>query len=564
MKNKRGVIVGLIVLTLVGLAEVASHYGEWGWIRNAGETWRGRETSNEASSQFKPTGGRLALVIGNEAYTGESILSNPVNDAVAMGDLFKRAGFEVLTARNTRRQELENAIADFLRHLRASGGSTGLFYYSGHGMQVGGKNYLIPVDAQIRDEHDVPGQAVALERVLDGMDQRGGGTTNLVILDACRNNPFQGVRGGRRGLVQEKVPDSTLILYAAKPGMVASDNRQGRNGLFTHYLVEALSQPGVKVRDALDQVAREVYQASSEKQLPWLEGVLLTPLVLIPAEATPPSGDRGVVESASNAAVLELEFWKSSTACGTQACYQAYLNKYPRGEFAALARIRSKEKEMQPIPNKKKPEMIRISERCFPINSSELEKDLQKDKQHEICIAPFELGKNKVTVEDFQQFVSATGYRTDAEQNMTEKGCFALSEKGELNWQESYNWRKPGYSQSDYYPVVCVSWNDAIAYTVWLNKETGQNYRLPTESEWQAHGFQPNDMLGNVWEWTCSSYSKNDNLENNCTNKDMDNLRTLRGGSWYYSQTGVHLTHRFGNTPIYRSIIIGFRLARSL
>ena len=587
--NKHGVMMGLIVLTLVGLAGVASHYGEWEWMRDVGDTWRGRGTVAATSHQSTSTDGRLALVIGNEAYTGEAVLSNPVNDAVAMGQLLQRAGFEVVSARNTQRQELENVIADFLRRLRASGSGAGLFYYSGHGMQVGGKNYLIPVDAQIRDEHDVPGQAVALERVLDGMDQRGGGTTNLVILDACRNNPFQGVRGGRRGLVQEKVPDSTLILYAAKPGMVASDNRQGRNGLFTHYLVEALSQPGVKVRDALDQVAGEVYRASGEKQLPWLEGVLLTPLVLIPGQSLPPT----VTTTPIDEDAMACEALKSSV---NPAGFEAYLQNFPQGQCAGFAKIRLadlKTPVVRPVVNPVtpptpapivitppttpsrqhfEPEMVRLPGGCFQMGSPASEKDRDSDeRQHEVCVDSFEIGKYEVT-------------------------------QGE--WQAVMGSNPSNFKSGDRYPVETVSWNDVLVYVKALNRRTEPQYRLPTEAEWEyacrggkaghlycgghdidpvawyyensgektqrvgqkvANGFGLYDMSGNVWEWTCSLYDREyGGSEKECNYDNTNSPRSLRGGAWYYGPTRVRSAYRFRDTPTNRYFFVGFRLARSL
>ena len=197
--GKQGWVIGL-VLVLAGLAGVGGYYAGWWSPLATGEMWRAMPVAPSGDGGgHSPGVARLALVIGNNQYTGEAVLTNAVNDAVAMRELLKQAKFDLMGEDNTPRQKLDDLITDFGRRLRTNGG-VGVFYYSGHGMQVGGKNYLIPVDAQIRDEHDLPSRAVALERVLQGMDGRGPGTVNLVILDACRVNPFPVFMWGWRGL----------------------------------------------------------------------------------------------------------------------------------------------------------------------------------------------------------------------------------------------------------------------------------------------------------------------------------------------------------------------------
>jgi len=247
------------------------------------------------------------------------------------------------------------------------------------------------------------------------------------------------------------------------------------------------------------------------------------------------------------------------------------------------------------------------------------------ERQHEVCVSAFEMGKNEVTVGEFKRFVEATNHRTDAEQNVGgEKGCYGWSEKdGKGAYRDGTHWRKPGYTQKDTYPVVCVSWNDAVAYTAWLKQETGNDYRLPTEAEWEyaaragtttarywgnnaneacqyanvadrakspgglvwtekhecsdgywypapvgkyrANAWQLNDMMGNVLEWTCSLYDKEyGGSEKECNFNDTTGPRALRGGSWYGLPAWVRSANRYGDTPTYRYFGAGFRLARSL
>jgi hypothetical protein len=161
---------------------------------------------------------RVALVIGNGAYA-DSPLKNPVNDARAMTAALNALGFDVIARENVTQKQMQRAIAEFGR--KVAGGGVGLFYYAGHGMQVGGKNYLLPVDAVIESEADVRLETVDVDAVLDQVrDNR----LNLVILDACRNNPFERrFRGGGRGLAIVEAPVGTMIAYATAPGKVARD-----------------------------------------------------------------------------------------------------------------------------------------------------------------------------------------------------------------------------------------------------------------------------------------------------------------------------------------------------
>ncbi|CAG0979535.1 hypothetical protein RHDC4_01794, partial [Rhodocyclaceae bacterium] len=168
---------------------------------------------------------RVALVVGNAAYPS-SPLKNPVNDARAISAKLKALGFEVITRENVAQKDMTRAITQFGEKL-ARKGAVGLFYYAGHGMQVRGKNYLIPVDAQISSEASVRSEAIDVDSMLEQLSTSALG---IVILDACRNNPFERrFRGASGGLAQMDAPKGTLIAYATAPGKVASDG-DGRNG----------------------------------------------------------------------------------------------------------------------------------------------------------------------------------------------------------------------------------------------------------------------------------------------------------------------------------------------
>lgn len=216
---------------------------------------------------------RIALVIGNSSYR-TSPLKNPVNDATAMTATLKEMGFKVTSAYNVRNyQELIKLIRDFGSELQKGG--VGLFYYAGHGVQIGGNNYLIPVEADIRKEGDVELEAVDLNRVLNEM-QYARNDVNIIILDACRDNPYaSSFRTTTRGLasITKPVPDC-LIAYATQPNGVARDG-DGANGVFTEELLKAINTPGLTLTQVMMQVRNGVKTRTNNEQLPW-ENSLLT------------------------------------------------------------------------------------------------------------------------------------------------------------------------------------------------------------------------------------------------------------------------------------------------
>ncbi len=236
---------------------------------------------------------RLALVIGNGGYLHTTPLVNTTNDAQDISKDLQAMGFEVMLVENANLDQTIDAVDRFTQRLHATGG-VGLLYYSGHGVQVGGENYIVPIDAKLKSPSRVPYEAFALNSALDRMGGREAGAINLVILDACRDNPFSArTRGGSKGLARVSAPESTLILYATRPGETASDNPEGRNGLFTQYLRTAIKQPGVDVEKSFSDVVKAVYKASEGAQYPWKEGVLLsdfsfTPKAKLQAEVEPP------------------------------------------------------------------------------------------------------------------------------------------------------------------------------------------------------------------------------------------------------------------------------------
>jgi hypothetical protein len=232
---------------------------------------------------------RIALVIGNGAYARLPQLLNPVNDAQTMESTLRDFGFEVIRLENATKTEIEAGIAEFTQRLTPD--AVGLVYYAGHGVQMGGRNYLIPVDAVIQAEGAVRTQAVDLGEVLDRIAYARARAT-IVILDACRDSPFDrpektmtladggGGRGGPAraangrfrsispGLAQVDAPSGILIAYATAPGKVASDG-SGANGLYTAELVRAMAIAGASIEEVFKQARLAVIQKSGGKQIPW-------------------------------------------------------------------------------------------------------------------------------------------------------------------------------------------------------------------------------------------------------------------------------------------------------
>ena len=208
---------------------------------------------------------KTALVIGNSAYPA-SPLKNPAKDAKAMAKALRDVGFSVDERTNLNMLEMKQSIETFGKHIKEGG--VGLFYYAGHGMQVNGRNYLIPVDADIQGEAEVDFKAVDAGLVLAKMDMAKN-STNIVILDACRNNPFaRSFRALNSGLASMNAPSGTLIAYATAPGSVASDGT-GANGLYTQEVIKAIKKPGLKIEDAFKLVRSGVQSQTQGKQVPW-------------------------------------------------------------------------------------------------------------------------------------------------------------------------------------------------------------------------------------------------------------------------------------------------------
>jgi Caspase domain len=291
---------------------------------------------------------RLALLIGNAAYKA-SPLANPVNDVRLMEGALKEAGFTVIKAENASIRDMRRLVRDFGDKLKASGG-VGLFYFAGHGVQVRGENFLVSTDSDIRNEDEVADEALNASVILEKM-QTAGNRMNLIILDACRNNPFAvKSRSASSGLATMSAPSGSLVAYSTAPGSVASDG-SGKNGLYTEHLAKVLRQPGLPVEEVFKQVRAAVRKDSNNQQTPWentaLEGQFYFKLAVQLAAPAPSAAPAAAAttggQSAPDPAALELAFWDSVKNSQRPGELQAYIERFPNGTFAMLAKSRLQE-----------------------------------------------------------------------------------------------------------------------------------------------------------------------------------------------------------------------------
>jgi uncharacterized caspase-like protein len=247
----------------------------------------GANTANKIddSASGKPafelaTGRRIALVVGNARYKTAPLI-NPVNDARAISAALKKMNFQVILLENATISQMYSASREFGDSLRK--GDVGLFFYAGHGIQIRGRNYLIPIDANIKREDEVSFNSFDAGQLLEKMETAHS-NVNIVILDACRNNPFaRSFRSSSQGLAQMDAPVGTYLSFATAPAKVASDGKKG-NGLYTQHLLKAMRTPGLKIEEVFKRVRVNVMNDSNGLQIPWDNSSLTGDFYFIPPE----------------------------------------------------------------------------------------------------------------------------------------------------------------------------------------------------------------------------------------------------------------------------------------
>ena len=276
---------------------------------------------------------RIALVIGNSAYA-MGPLANPANDARAMSEVLRSLGFTVTELRDAPRAEMMAAVQAVGQSLRGKHG-VGMLYYAGHGLQVDWHNYMVPVDARLASAADVPRQTVELDSVIAAF-KAADNRMNIVVLDACRDNPFAGTASGK-GLAQLDAPPGTFLAFATAPGNVADDgDPDGGNGLYTSYLLQELKKPQARIEDVFKRVRLAVRMKSKGRQIPWESTSLEEDFYFQPAGQLE-SQDAAVAQAQVD---REAALWERTKSANTAASYAAYLAAHPSGHFSELAQAR--------------------------------------------------------------------------------------------------------------------------------------------------------------------------------------------------------------------------------
>jgi len=377
---------------------------------------------NQADAE-KIRGDRLALVIGNKDYPQRPLI-NPVNDARDIKAALEQVGFRVVYRENASLASMDSAVREFVRNLNKD--SVGVFYYSGHGAQADGNNYLIPVGADIESKSELKARAYDAAIILGEM-QEIGNRVNIVIIDACRNNPYKGSKGFGDGMATMTGPKGSIIAYSTAPGAVADDNTSGRNGLYTAYLKKYLLQPGLSIEEMFKKV-REGVVAENQDQVPWENSSIMGEFCFAGCRHEIPSTAAEMPVATLDAVATEFKFWDSVQYSRNPADFRAYLSQYPNGRYAGLANQRLSSFES------------RKSSGCYYCP--------------EMSLLPtgILMGKYEVTQGQWRVLMGANPSK--------------FSDCG------------------DNCPVENVSWQDIQSYIQKLNNQTGKHYRLPSEQEW--------------------------------------------------------------------------------
>jgi formylglycine-generating enzyme required for sulfatase activity len=497
-----------------------------------------------------------ALVIGNGAYTGITPLNNPVNDANDISAALRGLGFTVDLVTNAGRVQMEEAVTRLKNRLNAVRGSYGFLYYAGHGVQSAGENYLIPVDANIPGEAYLRDRSVSMQAVLDELNAAGN-TLNIVVLDACRDNPFGWRRGGSRGLqVVSNLPADSIIVYATSAGSAAADGI-GRNGLFTTHLLNNLKKPGLSVRDVFDQTGADVRRASGGSQIP----------------------------------AIYSQFFDVAYL-GTRPSVNPAPSPTPSPQPRPAPVVVPPEPAPQPVPDG----FVRISGGTFAMGSPSSEADRDSDEvQRRVTVSGFYMGRYEVTQREWAEVMGSNPSEFKGDNLPIEK----------VSWHDVIDYCNRRSQREGLTPVYTRS-GDTVTWNRGAN-----GYRLPTEAEWEyacragtsgpfstgsnittnqanydgtyakvkgayrqqtwnvgsgaANAWGLYDMHGNVSEWCWDWYGGYaSGAQADPAGAASGSARVVRGGCWGCYVYNLRSAARFSLTPSYRGRNFGFRLVRNV
>ena len=283
---------------------------------------------------------RIALVIGNGKYIRDP-LPNPPRDAALIARTLEGVDFDVIRVLDADRKAMQTALVEFGRKLAAAD-SVGLFYYAGHGVQVNGENYLLPVDVDIRTEAEVLLQGVNLNEILLTLRPQNSRLA-VAVLDACRNNPFVGLtRGLRRGLAPVTAPSGTLIAFSTAPGEVALDG-DGDNSPYTAALARSIPTPGLTIEEVFKRTRQQVMQATGRTQVPWEHSSLVGRFAFVPESNASPDRRDAIAGAAPDIRLAEVSAWERIKDSSNADDFKAFISEYPSGAFVELAHYKLKQ-----------------------------------------------------------------------------------------------------------------------------------------------------------------------------------------------------------------------------
>ena len=505
---------------------------------------------------------RLALVIGNKDYQYVSRLNNPLNDAEDMASALSSLGFEVILRTNLTEKDLTRTIDEFGNRLRQY--DVGLFYYSGHGVQHGGENYLVPVDAQVKVSSEIEYTCVKLGRTMAKMEGANL-KVSLAFIDACRDSPFPATTKSTlaKGLSIPNNPPGSFVAFSTRAGSTADDNQEGRNGLFTSELLRHLTVPNLGVRDILDRTTQGVSARSNRNQIPGRYDELTGDFKFVITGSA-------AVSSATSAEVVEKPMGEKVVTSTVTTAQTAKFMDFP---FA---------------------DMVYVSGGSFTMGDARELGDADAKPAHSVNVTSFWMGKYEIT---------------------------------QAQWKAIVGTNPSTFKNCDNCPVENVSWLDAVAFCNKLSEKEGKQrvytisgnevkidvfangYRLPTEAEWEyaagggiasrtlygngqdllrsseanyygnrtqdgvykakpvtvgsyrANDLGLYDMTGNVWEW-CQDWYGNytTGAQTNPQGAKSGSSRVFRGGSWFSSPAFGAVNMRGSNGPSYRDNQLGFRV----
>src|SRR5215213_3097385 len=376
---------------------------------------------------------RVAFVVGNGAYKNVQPLPNPSIDAKSMAGVLRNVGFEVVEGTNLTRDKMTERLLEFGK--KAQGADVAVFFYAGHGIAIGGVNYLLPIDADIKSEMDVKlGAAINIDLTLD--QTMGDAKVKLVFLDACRDNPFAAkIKANssatrsvsvQTGLAEMKSGEGTLIAFATGPGQTALDGKEGANSPFTRALMANIATPGVEIQQAMTKVRAQVNEETNKGQLPWGHTNLIGAVYLNGAPAPGAVAAAAPAAGASKASDVELEFWRSIKDSNKPEELNAYLSNYPNGQFRSLALSRIASLESGPKPDATRNLRTGIDPATFKDEADQTTED--------------QIGLDKGQRRDVQRRLTGLGFDTKA------TGQFDPATRGVIaRWQAARGYPKSGY-----------------------------------------------------------------------------------------------------------------------